>query len=186
MLPALSRHPSLKHLHLGKNFNIKNRCGRRHDLLQCACVLLQDHVRVPLLPGSAVSLSCPLSPWKRLLAPGSDLTHTPLHPPPTPFFVSLHRVLDEVLQKLVTLIQEEECVSEHPGNVHTSLHTHMHTCTHEKSVKCWHWICRVTNRANGKWISCKDGWEGGKKIAIQSLTAEYFEKGNLMKGNARA
>uniref|UniRef100_A0A3Q1FSS8 Capping protein, Arp2/3 and myosin-I linker protein 3-like n=1 Tax=Acanthochromis polyacanthus TaxID=80966 RepID=A0A3Q1FSS8_9TELE len=26
VLPALSRHPSLKHLHLGKNFNIKNRC----------------------------------------------------------------------------------------------------------------------------------------------------------------
>ncbi|KAM3875857.1 F-actin-uncapping protein LRRC16A-like [Diretmus argenteus] len=44
VLPALSRHPSLKHLHLGKNFNIKN------------------------------------------------------------------RVLDEVLQKLVQLIQEEECV----------------------------------------------------------------------------
>uniref|UniRef100_A0A3B3YEM6 CARMIL C-terminal domain-containing protein n=1 Tax=Poecilia mexicana TaxID=48701 RepID=A0A3B3YEM6_9TELE len=43
VLPALSRHPSLKHLHLGKNFNIKN------------------------------------------------------------------RVLDEVLQKLVSLIQEEEC-----------------------------------------------------------------------------
>ncbi|XP_029988254.1 capping protein, Arp2/3 and myosin-I linker protein 3-like isoform X2 [Sphaeramia orbicularis] len=43
VLPALSRHPSLKHLHLGKNFNIKN------------------------------------------------------------------RVLDEVLQKLVQLIQEEEC-----------------------------------------------------------------------------
>ncbi|KAG8003446.1 Capping protein [Nibea albiflora] len=44
VLPALSRHPSLKHLHLGKNFNIKN------------------------------------------------------------------RLLDEVLQKLVQLIQEEECV----------------------------------------------------------------------------
>ncbi|XP_038136666.1 capping protein, Arp2/3 and myosin-I linker protein 3-like isoform X2 [Cyprinodon tularosa] len=43
VLPAISRHPSLKHLHLGKNFNIKN------------------------------------------------------------------RVLDEVLQKLVSLIQEEEC-----------------------------------------------------------------------------
>ncbi|XP_041863001.1 capping protein, Arp2/3 and myosin-I linker protein 3-like isoform X3 [Melanotaenia boesemani] len=43
VLPAFSRHPSLKHLHLGKNFNIKN------------------------------------------------------------------RVLDEVLQKLVQLIQEEEC-----------------------------------------------------------------------------
>ncbi|XP_069006751.1 capping protein, Arp2/3 and myosin-I linker protein 3-like isoform X2 [Embiotoca jacksoni] len=43
VLPALSRHPSLRHLHLGKNFNIKN------------------------------------------------------------------RVLDEVLQKLVQLIQEEEC-----------------------------------------------------------------------------
>ncbi|XP_068175514.1 capping protein, Arp2/3 and myosin-I linker protein 3-like isoform X2 [Antennarius striatus] len=43
VLPALTRHPSLKHLHLGKNFNIKN------------------------------------------------------------------RVLDEVLQKLVQLIQEEEC-----------------------------------------------------------------------------
>uniref|UniRef100_A0A3P8UU47 Capping protein, Arp2/3 and myosin-I linker protein 3-like n=1 Tax=Cynoglossus semilaevis TaxID=244447 RepID=A0A3P8UU47_CYNSE len=43
VLPALSRHPSLKHLHLGKNFNIK------------------------------------------------------------------HRVLDEVLQKLVQLIQEEDC-----------------------------------------------------------------------------
>uniref|UniRef100_A0A3B5B6D0 Leucine-rich repeat-containing protein 16B-like n=1 Tax=Stegastes partitus TaxID=144197 RepID=A0A3B5B6D0_9TELE len=43
VLPALSRHPSLKHLHLGKNFNIKN------------------------------------------------------------------RVLDEVMQKLVQLIQEEEC-----------------------------------------------------------------------------
>ncbi|XP_029355872.1 capping protein, Arp2/3 and myosin-I linker protein 3-like isoform X2 [Echeneis naucrates] len=43
VLPALSRHPSLKHLHLGKNFNIKN------------------------------------------------------------------RVLDEVLQKLVQIIQEEEC-----------------------------------------------------------------------------
>ncbi|XP_077390172.1 capping protein, Arp2/3 and myosin-I linker protein 3-like isoform X3 [Festucalex cinctus] len=43
VLPALARHPSLKHLHLGKNFNIKN------------------------------------------------------------------RVLDEVLQKLVQLIQEEEC-----------------------------------------------------------------------------
>ncbi|KAM9762503.1 capping protein, Arp2/3 and myosin-I linker protein 3-like isoform 2-T2 [Menidia menidia] len=43
VLPAISRHPSLKHLHLGKNFNIKN------------------------------------------------------------------RVLDEVLQKLVQLIQEEEC-----------------------------------------------------------------------------
>lgn len=28
VLPALSRHPSLKHLHLGKNFNIKNRCCR--------------------------------------------------------------------------------------------------------------------------------------------------------------
>ncbi|XP_026160863.1 capping protein, Arp2/3 and myosin-I linker protein 3-like [Mastacembelus armatus] len=44
VLPALSRHPSLKHLHLGKNFSIKN------------------------------------------------------------------RLLDEVLQKLVQLIQEEECV----------------------------------------------------------------------------
>ncbi|XP_020557520.1 capping protein, Arp2/3 and myosin-I linker protein 3 isoform X2 [Oryzias latipes] len=43
LLPALSRHPSLKHLHMGRNFNIKN------------------------------------------------------------------RVLDEVLQKLVQLIQEEEC-----------------------------------------------------------------------------
>ena len=28
VLPALSRHPSLKHLYLGKNFNIKNRCCR--------------------------------------------------------------------------------------------------------------------------------------------------------------
>lgn len=44
VLPALSRHPSLKHLHLGKNFNIKNRCSRRLASLQCArvcaCVLL--------------------------------------------------------------------------------------------------------------------------------------------------
>lgn len=40
VLPALSRHPSLKHLHLGKNFNIKNRCIFCHALLRlfvCAC-----------------------------------------------------------------------------------------------------------------------------------------------------
>lgn len=62
VLPALSRHPSLKHLHLGKNFNIKNRCGRRRTLpqcaCQCACVSLQERVSVP---GSAVSLQLPPS-----------------------------------------------------------------------------------------------------------------------------
>lgn len=39
VLPALARHPSLKHLHLGKNFNIKNRC--------CTVLPSQQEVSVP-------------------------------------------------------------------------------------------------------------------------------------------
>uniref|UniRef100_A0A3Q3WA78 Uncharacterized protein n=1 Tax=Mola mola TaxID=94237 RepID=A0A3Q3WA78_MOLML len=43
LLPALSRHPSLRHLHLGKNFNIKHRCRRRSvsmlPLHSCMCAL---------------------------------------------------------------------------------------------------------------------------------------------------
>lgn len=122
VLPALSRHPSLKHLHLGKNFNIKNRCSQRHASLQCACrrACVCASLCAPATPTSRTPL-----PPKRLLAAGSDLTLPPL-------FVSLHRVLDEVLQKLVTLIQEEECVSEHPGNVHALLHTHTHTHADKK------------------------------------------------------
>ncbi|CAJ1060013.1 capping protein%2C Arp2/3 and myosin-I linker protein 3-like isoform X2 [Xyrichtys novacula] len=40
VLPALSRHPSLKHLHLGKNFNIKNRV--LDDVLQKLVQLIQE------------------------------------------------------------------------------------------------------------------------------------------------
>ncbi|XP_061635438.1 capping protein, Arp2/3 and myosin-I linker protein 3-like isoform X4 [Phyllopteryx taeniolatus] len=39
-LPALSRHPSLKHLHLGKNFNIKNRV--LDEVLQKLVQLIQE------------------------------------------------------------------------------------------------------------------------------------------------
>ncbi|XP_072294492.1 capping protein, Arp2/3 and myosin-I linker protein 3-like isoform X2 [Eucyclogobius newberryi] len=40
VLPALSRHPSLKHLHLGKNFNIKNRL--LDEALQKLVQLIQE------------------------------------------------------------------------------------------------------------------------------------------------
>ncbi|XP_047230952.1 capping protein, Arp2/3 and myosin-I linker protein 3-like isoform X3 [Girardinichthys multiradiatus] len=40
VLPALSRHPSLKHLHLGKNFNIKNRV--LDEVLQKLVLLIQE------------------------------------------------------------------------------------------------------------------------------------------------
>uniref|UniRef100_A0AAX7U4G7 CARMIL C-terminal domain-containing protein n=1 Tax=Astatotilapia calliptera TaxID=8154 RepID=A0AAX7U4G7_ASTCA len=40
VLPALSRHPSLKHLHLGKNFNIKNRV--LDEVLQKLVQLMQE------------------------------------------------------------------------------------------------------------------------------------------------
>ncbi|KAK2907601.1 hypothetical protein Q8A73_008674 [Channa argus] len=40
VLPALSRHPSLKHLHLGKNFNIKNRV--LDEVLQKLVQLIQE------------------------------------------------------------------------------------------------------------------------------------------------
>uniref|UniRef100_A0A8C6S9C1 CARMIL C-terminal domain-containing protein n=1 Tax=Neogobius melanostomus TaxID=47308 RepID=A0A8C6S9C1_9GOBI len=40
VLPALSRHPSLKHLHLGKNFNIKNRL--LDEVLQKLVQLIQE------------------------------------------------------------------------------------------------------------------------------------------------
>lgn len=40
VLPALSRHPSLKHLHLGKNFNIKNRV--LDEALQKLVQLIQE------------------------------------------------------------------------------------------------------------------------------------------------
>uniref|UniRef100_A0AAY4D1R9 Capping protein regulator and myosin 1 linker 3 n=1 Tax=Denticeps clupeoides TaxID=299321 RepID=A0AAY4D1R9_9TELE len=40
ILPALSRHPYLKHLHLGKNFNIKNRV--LDDVLQKLVQLIQE------------------------------------------------------------------------------------------------------------------------------------------------
>ncbi|XP_076009387.1 capping protein, Arp2/3 and myosin-I linker protein 3-like [Genypterus blacodes] len=40
VLPALSRHPSLKHLHLGKNFNIKNRV--LDEVLQKLVHLMQE------------------------------------------------------------------------------------------------------------------------------------------------
>ncbi|XP_072534767.1 capping protein, Arp2/3 and myosin-I linker protein 3-like isoform X3 [Salminus brasiliensis] len=40
VLPALSRHPSLRHLHLGKNFNIKNRV--LDDILQKLVQLIQE------------------------------------------------------------------------------------------------------------------------------------------------
>ncbi|KAG9282460.1 capping protein, Arp2/3 and myosin-I linker protein 3-like [Astyanax mexicanus] len=40
VLPALSKHPSLKHLHLGKNFNIKNRV--LDDILQKLVQLIQE------------------------------------------------------------------------------------------------------------------------------------------------
>uniref|UniRef100_A0AAV2KSD6 Leucine-rich repeat-containing protein 16B-like n=1 Tax=Knipowitschia caucasica TaxID=637954 RepID=A0AAV2KSD6_KNICA len=40
LLPALSRHPSLKHLHLGKNFNIKNRL--LDEVLQKLVQLIQE------------------------------------------------------------------------------------------------------------------------------------------------
>lgn len=76
VIPALSRHPSLKHLMLGKNFNIKGRYGPRREI------------------GSA---------------DGSDNDDDG-----DEYFSSslrLHRVLDEILQKLVHLVQEEDCVS---------------------------------------------------------------------------
>uniref|UniRef100_A0A3P9H7J4 CARMIL pleckstrin homology domain-containing protein n=1 Tax=Oryzias latipes TaxID=8090 RepID=A0A3P9H7J4_ORYLA len=37
LLPALSRHPSLKHLHMGRNFNIKNRCCLS---VRCHCIYI--------------------------------------------------------------------------------------------------------------------------------------------------
>ncbi|XP_035385061.1 capping protein, Arp2/3 and myosin-I linker protein 3-like [Electrophorus electricus] len=40
VLPALSRHPSLKHLHLGKNFNVKSRL--LDDVLQKLVQLIQE------------------------------------------------------------------------------------------------------------------------------------------------
>uniref|UniRef100_A0A8C4YUK0 Capping protein regulator and myosin 1 linker 3 n=1 Tax=Gadus morhua TaxID=8049 RepID=A0A8C4YUK0_GADMO len=40
VLPALSRHPSLKHLHLGKNFNIKSRV--LDEVLQKLVLLIQE------------------------------------------------------------------------------------------------------------------------------------------------
>ncbi|KAM6963029.1 capping protein, Arp2/3 and myosin-I linker protein 3-like [Aplochiton taeniatus] len=40
VLPALSRHPSLKHLHLGKNFNLKNRA--LDEILQNLVQLIQE------------------------------------------------------------------------------------------------------------------------------------------------
>ncbi|KAM3620063.1 uncharacterized protein V6R79_017685 [Siganus canaliculatus] len=40
VLPALSRHPSLKHLHLGKNFNLKNRV--LDEVLQKLVQLIQE------------------------------------------------------------------------------------------------------------------------------------------------
>lgn len=96
VLPALSRHPSLKHLHLGKNFNIKNRCCRwfmsRFTEAICVCMRTQAHMhcmcqleytclwfyfhfheRLPLLGQTA--------PWHRKLLmpahPASSLCLTP-------------------------------------------------------------------------------------------------------------
>ncbi|XP_063058129.1 capping protein, Arp2/3 and myosin-I linker protein 3-like [Engraulis encrasicolus] len=40
LLPALSKHPSLKHLHLGKNFNIKHRV--LDDVLQKLVLMIQE------------------------------------------------------------------------------------------------------------------------------------------------
>ncbi|XP_047443864.1 capping protein, Arp2/3 and myosin-I linker protein 3-like isoform X3 [Mugil cephalus] len=42
VLPALSRHPSLRHLHLGKNFNLKNRCRVLDEVLQKLVQLIQE------------------------------------------------------------------------------------------------------------------------------------------------
>lgn len=75
VVPAFSRHPSLKHLILGKNFNIKGRYGRR---------------RTPVV---------------RMVA------RTLLLMNEFPSSLRLLRVLEETLQKLVHLVQEEECVS---------------------------------------------------------------------------
>lgn len=76
VIPAFSRHPSLKHLMLGKNFNIKGRYAPRQ----------RGAVQMGMMEGMI----------KGFL-----------------FFFSYHllRVLDEILQKLVHLVQEEECVS---------------------------------------------------------------------------
>ncbi|KAA8589820.1 hypothetical protein FQN60_013185 [Etheostoma spectabile] len=72
VLPALSRHPSLKHLYLGKNFNIKNRF--------CQC-----------------SVSCFPPSTRQLLLGQQEVTRARLR-----ILVSVFvcRVLDEVLQKL--------------------------------------------------------------------------------------
>ncbi len=58
------------------------------------------------------------------------------------------RVLDEVLQKLVHLVQEEECVSVSQAHTHTHTHTPLfpvrnlhtfktHTHTHSQSTKAF-------------------------------------------------
>lgn len=73
VIPAFSRHPSLKHLMLGKNFNIKGRYGAgREWAMQMMLRMMMDVFSSSL---------CFL------------------------------RVLDEILQKLVHLVQEEDCVS---------------------------------------------------------------------------
>lgn len=77
VIPAFSRHPSLKHLMLGKNFNIKGRYGLRGGGSSCVQMVCGDDADDECFP------SC----------------------------FCLLRVLDEILQKLVHLVQEEECVS---------------------------------------------------------------------------
>lgn len=75
VIPAFSRHPSLKHLMLGKNFNIKGRYGP--------------------LRGSSRADGCEVDADDECFS----------------YCLCLCRVLDEILQKLVHLVQEEECVS---------------------------------------------------------------------------
>lgn len=75
VIPAFSRHPSLKHLMLGKNFNIKGRYGLRRESA------VQMVVKMMMMMNVFSSSLC------------------------------LLRVLEEILQKLVHLVQEEDCVS---------------------------------------------------------------------------
>lgn len=132
VLPAISRHPSLKHLHLGKNFNIKNRCCLR-SISRCTAVIYGCSVFVRICAAN-VSLNKEIFNFKtffkqlpflgRQLRSSKKLTCT-LHVCVFLSMVCVCRVLDEVLQKLVSLIQEEECVSDHPGSqtfcyIHTS------------------------------------------------------------------
>ena len=142
VLPALSRHPSLKHLYLGKNFNIKNRCCRfslsRFTAAVCVCVCVCVCLSVCVWTRGCMHCICQLGctrlwfyfrPHKRLplLGPKArrqqEMTRASSYSLVSVFVstLSVRRVLDEVLQKLVQLIQEEDCVSEKRGRCPHSL-----------------------------------------------------------------